>query len=155
MIVHDHVSEGVDFAEFFESMRDAAGRFAYVLTYSSSAADEIAQDSFVEIYRRWVDIENPKAYLWRCVLNRSRSWVTRQGRTVPDDRPETYEPDVEAIVVRAALANLPPDERECLVLRYFLGLSDREVADVLGRPLGSVKTLIRRGLSNMKEALDG
>lgn len=37
MIVHDHVREGVDFAEFFESMREAAGGFAYVLTYSPSA----------------------------------------------------------------------------------------------------------------------
>ena len=154
MPVHSQVRHDVDFADFFKSMREGAARFAYVLTYSSMAADEIAQDAFFEIYRRWGDIEHPKAYLWRCVLNRSRTWSTRERRTVPEDRRDTFEPDVEAMVVRTALARLPEGERELLVLRYFVGLSDRDIADALGRPLGSVKTVIRRGLSRMKEALD-
>jgi len=154
MIVHDHVRETVDFATFFEEMRTSAGRFAYVLTNSSTAADEIAQDAFVQMFRRWDDIENPKAYLFKSVLNGSRSWARRERRIAPDDRPVTYEPDVDAIAVRTALAALPDTERELLVLRYFVGLSDREVADVVDRPLGTVKTVIRRGLQMMKEAFD-
>jgi len=106
------------------------------------------------MFRRWDDIENPKAYLFKSVLNGSRSWARRERRIAPDDRPVTYEPDVDAIAVRTALAALPDTERELLVLRYFVGLSDREVADVVDRPLGTVKTVIRRGLQMMKEAFD-
>ena len=66
-------------------------------------------------------------------------------------RPVEYDPD--AIAVRDALWALPQRQREALVLRYFAGLLDREIADAMGCPVGTVKSLIHRGLIRMKETL--
>ena len=66
-------------------------------------------------------------------------------------RPVKYDPD--AIAVRDALWTLPARQREALVLRYFLGRIDREIAEAMGCPVGTVKSLIHRGLARMKETL--
>ena len=54
---------------------------------------------------------------------------------------------------RDALWKLPERQREALVLRFFLGCIDREIAEALGCPVGTVKSLIHRGLASMKETL--
>ena len=64
----------------------------------------------------------------------------RPSRTGP------VEYDSDAIAVRDALRTLPERQREALVLRYFLGRIDREIADAMGCPVGTVKSLIHRGL---------
>ena len=63
------------------------------------------------------------------------------------------EHDSDAIAVRDALWDLPARQREALVLRYFLGHVDREIAEAMGCPVGTVKSLIHRGLARMKETL--
>jgi RNA polymerase sigma factor (sigma-70 family) len=75
--------------------------------------------------------------------------VGAQGAAAAGGSPS--DPDV--IAVRDALAALPERQREALVLRYFLGHLEREVAEAMGCPVGTVKSLIHRGLARMKETL--
>jgi RNA polymerase sigma-70 factor (ECF subfamily) len=63
------------------------------------------------------------------------------------------ETDADAIVVREALALLRRAEREVIVLRYYAGLTDAQIAADVGRPVGSVKSQIHRGLRKLEEAL--
>ncbi len=69
------------------------------------------------------------------------------------DAPAVYSD--EAAMLRGAVAQLPPDQRQALELAYFGGLTQQEISDQLSQPLGTVKARIRRGLLKLRESLDG
>lgn len=134
----------------FDTRRLGLLRFAFLLTGSRSVAEELVQDAFEQVVRRWDEIERPAGYLRVAVINGARSWGRRGP--VPMDHPaDPVVIDEDAVAVRDALADLPYPHREAIVLRYYVGLTDTEIADELDQPLGSIKSNIRRGLSRMKE----
>jgi len=106
-------------------------------------------------------MEAPGAYAHRIAVNlatstfRRRSVERRLG--IRWGVPETVsDPDsATAVAVRQALQQLRPQQRQVLVLRYFLGYSLNETAEVLQMPLGSVKTHAHRGLALLREELGG
>jgi len=152
-MIEQAVVATVGFEEFFSDRYRAAARFAYLLTGSNQIAEEIAQDAFLQVFRRWSEIRNPEAYLSKALVSGARSWGRRQRRTAAAPPYGPVEHDSDAIAVRDALWTLPPRQREALVLRYFLGHLDREIAEAMGCPVGTVKSLIHRGLARMKETL--
>ncbi len=153
MIAHAAVAATAQFEEFFSGRYRSAVRFAYLLTGSGEVAEELAQEAFLQVFRRWEEIRNPEAYLSRALVSCARSWGRRQRRPALDQRSGSVEYDPDVIAVRDALWALPERQREALVLRYFLGRSDREIGEALGCPVGTVKSLIHRGLAKMRKAL--
>jgi RNA polymerase sigma factor (sigma-70 family) len=145
--------EPEDVAVLFARTRDAAARFAYVLTGSSAVADDIVQDAFTQVVRRWGELREPKAYLYRAIVSGARSWGRKRGRTYALDPPAPVDVDTDAFVVRQVLARLPYAQREALVLRYYAGMSDAEIAATLDLPLGTVKSHLRRGLDAIRREL--
>lgn len=141
------------FAEFFAARSKSAVRAAYLLTFSSEAAEDIAQDAFAQMYRRWSEIEQPDAYLWRTLTSVARSWGRKHRRTRRIDIVDTTEFDSDSLAVRQVLLTLPARQREALVLRFYLGFREREIAEAMHQAPGTVKSQIHRGLAAMKEAL--
>ncbi len=134
-------------------------RLAYVTTGSVSLSEDLTQDAFVELYRRFDGLTDPSAYLRRIVLSRTTSWVRRQQverrhapPTPTDVRPDAVGPD--AVAVREALARLTPRHRSAIFLRYYLDLSESAIADSLGCRPGTVKSLLHRGLRTLREHFD-
>jgi RNA polymerase sigma-70 factor (ECF subfamily) len=142
------------FDAFFTARFDELSRLAYLLTGSSAVADEIAQDACEQVFRRWDDIDHPRAYARLAVLNGARQWGRRRSRrwhaTPAEHAPAA---DADAIAVRAVLAELPQAEREVLVFRYYADLKVDDIAAELGIPAGTVKSHIHRGLARMHEEL--
>lgn len=133
-------------------------RLAYVTTANLPAAEDIAQDAYVDLYRRWSAVVEPVAWLRRAVASRSTSWVRRRML----ERRHKHERDVvtkpmgpDAVAVRDALARLRPKQRAAVFLRYYLDLPEAEVAAALRCRPGTVKSLLHRALATMKEHLDG
>lgn len=141
---------------------------AIVLTGSSSIAEDLAQDAFLAALRQWdrvAGMENPEAWVRRVVANRSVSRfrrvaaetraVLRVGRSYDDEQ----ELDVEACLdVWVEVRRLPRRQAQVIALTYANGLSRKEVADVLGCSLETVKTHLyrgRRALSRRLEPLGG
>lgn len=151
--ISDSSMDPVTFDRFFEERYRWAVRGAYLLTYSTDAAEDIAQDAFAQMLRRWDDIHSPEAYLWRAVTNGARSWGRRARRHEPVHVRESSAFDSDTIAVRDVLATLSSAQREVIVLRYFGGFKEREIAEATGRPLSTVKSHLRRGLATMKERL--
>jgi RNA polymerase sigma factor (sigma-70 family) len=140
-------------SELYEARRLTMMRLGYLLTGSSTVAEELVHDGFEQVVRRWDEIENPSAYLRVAVINGARSWGRRRKRVSIEPLEHHPAIDADAIAVRTALAGLRHDEREALVLRYYAGLSDSQIAESVDRPIGTVKSQIHRGLARMEKAL--
>ena len=128
---------------------------ARLMTGAMAPAEEIVQDAFVQLYRKWSSIEYPTTYVRIAVVNGCRSHGRRQAlerRTrMPDREPEVF--DTTAVAVRDALEVLTPRQRVAVVLRYFDDLSEREIAQTLGCRPGTVKSLLARSIKKLKESL--
>lgn len=150
-------------------------RLSYLLVRDQGVAEEVVQDAFVAVHRRWrsiADGDHALAYLRTAVVNGSRSalrrrevrrrWAEAGGPTAVDPAPldhtaRSAEDDAlaadERRAVNAGLAALPTRQREVLVLRYHAGLSEAEIAETLGLSRGSVKSHAHRGLAGLRRAL--
>ncbi len=152
------VSGGVSgaFEEFFATRFAELSRLAFLLTGSSAVSDEIAQDACEEVFRRWNEVDHPRAYARRAVISGARSWGRRKARRASfafADTEAAVDLDADALAVRGVLADLPTAEREVLVLRFFADLRVDDIASELDIPAGTVKSHIHRGLARMKKEL--
>jgi RNA polymerase sigma-70 factor (sigma-E family) len=129
-------------------------RLAHLITGSNGAAEELVHDVFVAAYRRWRHIDDPAGYLYRGVVNRSRSFLRRR-RLEARHRP--HRPDVvlppEIDEVWEALGRLPSRRRTALVLRYYADLSVDEIAASMGCRPATVRSLLHRGRQSLREEL--
>jgi RNA polymerase sigma-70 factor (sigma-E family) len=139
-------------------------RAARVLLRDPGSAEEVVQEAFVRLHGRSDQLSEPAravAYLRSTVLNLARSRLRRLGTArlyaarlwVGDRLEDGAERRAEQRVVIDALRRLPLRQRECLVLRYYLDLTEAEIADVMGISPGSVKTHAVRGLAALQKEL--
>jgi len=127
-------------------------RLAYVLTDDHAVAEELVQDAFVGVYRRWADVEEPAAYLRRAVVNACRShhrrrFLERRHPPQPEQPVPAHEPDT----LWPQLRRLSPRRRAALILRFYEDLSVADVARALGCGQQTAKSLIHRGLAQLRE----
>ncbi len=144
-------------------------RLARLFTDDRNAAEDLVQEAFIRLHRsagRIQDMEKAAPYLRSIVLNLARDHNRRglmslrhQDAMKRDEWSVPLEDIVVAGVERQrvveALRDLAPRQRDCLVLRFFHGLSEREIAETLGISPNSVKTHCRRGLAGMSDRLGG
>lgn len=147
---------------------DQLVRLSVLLVRDQGQAEEIVQDAFVELHRRWSRLEDPDRalpYLRRTVVNRSRSalrhrrvvqrHLARQhGEETAPGADESVLADTYRRSVLDALQQLPRRQREVLALRYYLDLSEAEIAQTLGVSKGAVKSHASRGAATLRTLLD-
>lgn len=143
----------------FEALYAAAYRptvfLAFATTQSVEAAEEIAQEAFLQLYRNWDRVTDHRAWLRRAVMSLSTSWVRRavRARTVGTTlMPDQVGPDISA-EVWSTLAKLPPRQRAAIVLRYVEDLSERDIAAVLKCRPGTVKSMLSRARVVLRKEL--
>jgi RNA polymerase sigma-70 factor (sigma-E family) len=141
---------------------------AYALIDEVPAAEDVVQDAFAALHRRWDALREPAAavgYLRVSVVNGARSvlrkrLITRRSVQLIDDVP-TESADAPTLlmvdheIVRAALARLPDRQREVLTLRYVAELSDIEIAEATGLSHGGVRSGASRGVAALRDELGG
>jgi RNA polymerase sigma-70 factor (sigma-E family) len=147
------------FQSFFEAHHADLARLAYLITGDPNTADDIAADALVEIWRHWARVEaaeSPLAYARGVLANLARNWIRRQRRerlglhSLRMLSEEFRGSDVPAVMdVRTALRRLPLRRRECVVLRYAFDVPEREVAEILGISVGTVKSQASRGAQQL------
>ncbi|GAA4069408.1 sigma-70 family RNA polymerase sigma factor [Nonomuraea soli] len=153
--------ETPSFAELFASQYAAMVRLAGLL--GADDPEDIAQEAFARLHRRTLrDAGSSLAYLRSTVCNLTRNRI-RHLRIARLRRPEPPEPvpsgEHQALVAEqhrellGALDRLPRRQREALVLRYWLDLSEREIAEAMGVSAGSVKTHMSRALATLRGTL--
>jgi|SRR5579862_2345789 RNA polymerase sigma-70 factor (sigma-E family) len=142
------------FEEFYRAQHEPMLRLAYLLTQSRPVAEDLVQDSFIRIQPRLDQLDSPVAYLRRTVTNACYSYHRRRRReeAVLVEPPRPGEPEHDELW--DALAKLAPRRRAALVLRYYLDLSEADMADALGCRRGTVKSLLHRALADLREVLE-
>jgi RNA polymerase sigma factor (sigma-70 family) len=127
-------------------------RLAWLLSGSREVAEDVVHDVFLRLEPMWEDLEDPAPYLRRSVINA----VSAHHRRVDVERRLTPSPsaysfdDPEVEEVWAVVAKLPERQRQALVLRFYLDLTVGQVAEHLGCPAGTAKSLIHRGISQLR-----
>ena len=143
-------------------------RLSVLLVHDPGLAEEIVQDAFVAVHARWSKLRDPDrglAYLRQAVVNRSRSALRHRAvelrqasrEAEPPTAPGADEPTLAAArrdAVLRAMRELPIRQREVLALRYYLDLSEAEIAETLGISRGAVKSHASRGSASLRTLLD-
>ena len=129
-------------------------RLAYTLLASNAEAEEIVQDSLIEVYRRWHEIRRPGAYLRCAVVSRCRSALQRR-KMRPAHAVEEPSVSAGASELWDVLTRLSDDQRMAVVLRYYGGYGASEIAGMLEMPAATVRSHLRRGLAALKKELEG
>ena len=165
--------------EAFETIYDRYGDLVYStalrILRDSHLAEDVSQEIFLRLWRRPERYVAQKGrfltWLLSVARNRAVDEVRSRGRryryeTASPEQQEREVPTGDAHdpalateladqrrAVRTALASLPPEQRQVIELAYFGGLTQQEMADLLGQPLGTVKTRIRLGMQKLRPAL--
>lgn len=129
-------------------------RLAYTLVGSNAEAEDLVQDSFVEVARRLDEIRKPGAYLRSAVVSRCRS-ALRRRRVMSMHPPEPpARLASEASELWDVLSQLPEDQRIAVVLKYYGGYKASEIAKIVDMPGATVRSHLRRALTALRKELD-
>jgi RNA polymerase sigma-70 factor (ECF subfamily) len=166
------------FQAIYDRYADLVFSVALRVVGDAHVAEDVTQDVFLRVWRRpeHFDVRRGRFVTWLLSVTRNRSIDERRGfsrrlrhealpaaeeeeavlpSTDPRDDPGqlTVLAD-ERQAVRRAMEVLPPEQRLAIQLAYFGGLTQQEIANKLGQPLGTVKTRIRLGMQKMRAALE-
>lgn len=142
------------------------------ILHDRDEAEDCLQEVFLQVWRRARDFDESRgrAFTWLVTIARSRALdrlrasgsrlrlATEAARAPHEDVSDAAREAVrseEGAIVREALAELPEEQRHPLLLAYFEGLTQTEIAERLGDPLGTVKTRMRSGMIKLRELLRG
>src|SRR2546427_3789456 len=147
----------LDFEALFRRHWPLAYRAAYLVVHDAAAAEDIAQEAFLAALRNLDRFDRRRPFgpwLHRIVVNPAIGW-TRARRLrgeveLGDYLPAPPEPELDGSAL-GRIAELAPEHRAVVVLRYVLEYTPGEIAELLDLPRGTVNSRLRRGLDRMKE----
>lgn len=141
-----------------------AARLGFLLTGDLSLAEDLAHEAFVRLAGRVVQFRDPGAcavYLRRTVVNLARMRFRRLRveraylRRLAAEQREPLVDDPDGVeVMRTALLRLPYRHRAAIVLRFYVDLTDVEIADIIGCSRSTVRSLVARGLTQLRDLLE-
>lgn len=157
--------------DIYRAERDGLVRLAYLMTGSQAVAEDLVQDTFMRVMARLDPDASPGAYLRRSVVNACYSWHRRAWREVRPGEEERLEamagssglghggrsPEPEQggdVEMWDALNRLAPRRRSILVMRYYLDMTEADVAATLGCRVGTVKSTTHRALADLRKMIE-
>ena len=167
-----HLNHDGVLASLFDAEHERLLRAAYLLLRDREAAEDVVQEAFLRFHQARHRLRHPRnapAYLRATVVNLARGRMRRAGvaerhadALAQGARAQVSTADAAASADRIddrrtvmhAIGTLPTRQRECVVLRYYLDLTDGQVAETLGISTGAVKQHLHRALATLNPALE-
>lgn len=156
-------TDGRTLVQLFHEEESALLGFAIGLVGRRSIAEELVQDAFLKLHQIWNEVENPRAWLFRCVRNLALNHLRDHARETLTDEPDagSHEntPDettgkMEAIgMVQMLIAELPPEDQALIKLKYNDGLKYNEISKMTGISVGNVGYKLHHLLKGLADAL--
>jgi RNA polymerase sigma-70 factor (sigma-E family) len=151
------VRDEAAFRAFVEANGPRLLHAARLLTGDHQRGEDLVQTTLTKLYLKWDRVDEPLSYARRALVTghidttRRRGWHERPTAAVPDSAAaDETRPADERHELRRMLRQLEPRERAVVVLRYYCDLSERQTADVLGVPIGTVKSTGARALARLR-----
>lgn len=154
---------GETLAEIFEAEENGLLTFAIGLVRRRSVAEELVQEAFLRLHQLWGEVENPRAWLYRSLRNLALNHLRDHSReTTVDDAEgpgDEVPPDealgrLEAIgMVRMLIAELPPDDRALIHLKYHDDLKYQDISRQTGHSVSNVGYKLHHVLKGLADAL--
>ncbi|MFQ6037706.1 MAG: RNA polymerase sigma factor [Candidatus Aminicenantales bacterium] len=157
------------FDRLYGRYSSAVFSFAFHLTQNRQDAEELFQDTWLRVVRSFpekLDMESAKTWLFtitanlfrdslrrRKVRERSTSWQQAVSSSLPETEVERMERKETARAIWEAMGSLPDHHRLVLVLKELAGFTQEEISEMLGMPIGSVKSSVFRAIRKMRDIL--
>jgi RNA polymerase sigma-70 factor (sigma-E family) len=153
----------VTYDEFVDARLQALLRYAVMLTGDAHTAQDLVQETMIRVQLKWRKVaasNQPERYVHRMLTNayidlHRGSWLRRVVLRAEPVEPPAATDHADASAERdemwELLTRLPRKQRAALVLRYYEGLADAEIADVLDCAVGTVRAHISRALATLRE----
>jgi RNA polymerase sigma-70 factor (sigma-E family) len=149
-----------EFSEFMYSRWLQLVRLGYVLTGDRGLAEDLAQTALARAYSSWPQLRragDPDAYVRRVMVNANRSRFRKRRvaeqltGAVPEPPPaDATRASDDRVALLAALMGLPPRQRSVVMLRFWLDMTETQVAEELGCSVGTVKSQASRALTTLR-----
>lgn len=153
----------------YSAYAEIALRTAFLITRDRAAAEDAVQEAFVQVIRNVSSLRDPgsfRPWFYRIIVNAARRLSRNRHPSLPLDLAQHDQPDLSGLSpeeraigseeiqsLRVALAQLNEAHREVIVLRYYAGLSEDEIAGTLGLPNGTVKSRLSRAKESLLHRL--
>ena len=159
------------FATFYDRFAPGLFSMIYAILRDQKEAEDVLQEAFVQMWKRTAsyDAKRSSLFTWAVMISRHKAIDRLRSRQRQSHLAEAIAKEPEKITasapddalarsdererVRAALAQLGAAQREAIDLAFFAGLTQTQISEKLGAPLGTVKARIRRGLRALREVL--
>ena len=145
-----------DFAVLYRERYRPMAKLAFSLLNNAAEAEEVTQDAFTDVYRRWKSLLNPPGYLRIAVINGARRTLRR--RIHRDDLHQrigagTQQTTSASEYLLDSLDSLPEKQRTAVILAYYERMTSVEIAEALDCPVGTAKSLVHRGIKNLRKEI--
>lgn len=152
------------FDEFTRLRLPGLARFAAMICVDRGLAEDVVQEVLLRVHGRWAEIDrlaHPDAYVRRMIVNEYLSWKRKWARVVPTEivpedgvGADPFDQLGDRAQLAAEIARLPRRQRVVVVLRFYGGLTDAEIAADLGCSQGTVRSHMSRALATLRVQLD-
>jgi RNA polymerase sigma factor (sigma-70 family) len=167
--LNKQLTEG-DARLLFEEHRDYVLKIAYLLSKSQTMADDILQETFVQVFRKYDTYDSSKPFepwLYRLTVNiaknilRKQRWLFFTAETkeqVDQNEPTPTErllQDEMTQAMKSEIQKLSFNSREIIILHFYTGLTLNEISETLGIPVGTCKSRLNTALNKLRKQLKG
>ncbi len=150
-------SSEVPFSVFYEKQYEKMLRLAYLMLGKVELSEDVAQESFLKMHKRWHLIENPDAYIKRVVINACNSHFRKSFRektALNRMKSIDLESEPTSLDFMHSLNKLNKKQKAAVILKYYFDLSEKEVATVLKLKQGTASSLIHRGVESLRASIE-
>ena len=150
--------------QVFEAEESPLLRYAYGLVGQRETAEDLVQEAFLKLHAHWADVENPRAWLFRCIRNLSLNHLRDHHRETTFDNGHDWESDcpdpeqtlgrLEAVgTLQLLVSELDPDDRTLIALKYQENLKYDQISQRTGLSVGNVGYKLHHALKNLADSL--
>lgn len=146
-----------DFLDFYQSNNESFIKLAFVIVQTVPVAQDIVQDAFISVHKRWANIQSPLSYTRKSIVNGCKKYLRRK-RLEEIVLPRLARRGILEMNQRSELdgiiLTLPSREKIAIVLRFYADMSEKEIAEAVGCSVNTVPGLIARGIELLRRKVN-